>query len=372
MHSLYNWPVVRKIAPGILFLCVFTFTFHPSLINSSEKGQPLALETDVPLPETLTLCGEPIPLYDPWVWEMLDRELTIMVWNKAQVFMWIKRSGRYFPYVEEKLRQEGLPEDLKYLTVAESSLVPNIKSASGAMGIWQLMEPLAKEKGLRSDNRMDERRDLEQATQAALIFLNSLKKTFGTWTLAMAAYNCGADRLKREMKEQQQTDYYKLNLPEETERYIFRIAAVKLIMENPEGYGYRVPVEKMYKPISCDEVKVSVNTPIHLTEFSKDLGTYPKVIKDLNPQIIGYYLPTGTYVIRTPSGTGLKVAEVLKYLLAKAASQPGPTYGKTHTVKAGETLLRISRKTGVSIDQIKRLNNIRGSLIRPGQHLRLE
>jgi len=361
----------KRILAMVLYFG-FLLVVNPSITSGSESEKLITFETDVPIPKTLSLCGEPMPLDNPWVWEMLDRELTITIWNESQIFMWIKRSGRYFPFIEEKLRQEGLPEDLKYLAVAESALIPNIKSSRGAMGIWQFMMPKAKEIGLRCDERVDERRDLEQSTHAALAYLRNLKENFGTWALAMAAYNCGEDRLKKEMREQQQTDYYTLNLPEETERYIFRIAAVKLIIQNPESYGYRVPEEKMYKPISCDEVKVSLDTPIHLADFSKNLGTYPKEIKDLNPKIIGYYLPTGTYMLKIPSGTGSKVPKVLRNLSVKATSQPVETYQNIYIVKRGETLSEISKKTGISVSQIQKLNNIKGSLIKPGQRLKLE
>ena len=132
---------------------------------------------------------------------------------------------------------------------------------------------------------MDERRDFERATDAALKYLRRLHETFGTWTLALAAYNCGGARLKDEIKEQKVRDYFHLNLPSETERFVYRIAAIKLIMEDPGSYGYRVPDKKIYRPVPHDAVRVTVKVPIHLTDLGKSLGTDLKALKDLNPQM---------------------------------------------------------------------------------------
>ena len=147
------------------------------------------------------LSGEPMPLENRRVWEMLDREFTMAVSNRAQVFMWLKRAGRYFPYIEKKLAEAGMPEDLKYLAVAESALLTRIRSRKGAMGPWQFMAYTARRNGLRKDRMMDERLDFERATEAALKYPKRLKGIFGTWSLALAAYNCGDVRLKKEMKE---------------------------------------------------------------------------------------------------------------------------------------------------------------------------
>jgi LysM repeat protein len=344
----------------------------PSISLSQEKTQSRHVATDFLLPKTLSICDEPMPLSNQWVWEMLDREFTIAVCDEAQVLMWLKRAGRYFPYLEQKLAQEKMPQDIKYLSIAESSLISNIKSDKGAVGFWQFLSDTAKRNGLRSDKRMDERRDFEQSTEAALNYLKKLKEMFGTWTLAMAAYNCGENRIEKEIKDQQQKDYYSLKLPEETERYIYRIAAIKIIMENPETFGYSVPEEKIYKPVQCDTTSVDIKKPIHLTDFAKGIGTSLKVIRDLNPKIIDDYLPNGTYNLNTPLGTGAKVQEVLKSLSAKSSSLPDSSSSKRYIVQEGDTLTSISRDTGISVTQLQKINNIEGSIIRPGQVLYLE
>ncbi|HJX35247.1 MAG TPA: transglycosylase SLT domain-containing protein [Desulfatiglandales bacterium] len=357
---------------SLFFTLIIAILSCPSISLSQAKIQSKDIETDFLLPKTLTICGEPMPLSDPWVWEMLDREFTIAVCDEAQVFMWLKRAGRYFPYLEQKLAEEKMPQDIKYLSIAESSLISNIKSNKGAVGFWQFLSETARRNGLRSDKRIDERRDFVRSTESALNYLKKLKEMFGTWTLAMAAYNCGENRIEKETRKQQQTDYYSLKLPEETERYIYRIAAIKIIMENPETYGYMVPEEKIYKSVKCDTTSVDIKKAIHLTDLAKGLGTSFKVIRDLNPKIIDDYLPSGSYDLNTPIGTGAKVQEVLKTLSAKPSSVKYSSSSESYIVQEGDTLSTISRMTGIPVDRLKEINNIEGSLIKPGQALHLE
>ncbi len=351
------------------FLCP-VIIFNSNLCSARNQDVPVV--TDFLLPKAMTLCGEPVPLENRWVWEMLDRELTIAAWDRAQVLMWLKRAGRYFPVLEKKLSKAGMPPDLRYLPVAESSLLTHIRSPKGALGYWQFLAGTARRNGLRKDRHMDERRDFERATDAALKYLRRLHETFDTWTLALAAYNCGAARLKNEIKEQKVRDYFHLNLPSETERFVYRIAAIKLIMEDPGFYGYRVPDEKVYRPVPHDAVRVTVKVPIHLTDLGKSLGTDLKALKDLNPQILGYYLPAGRYILKTPPGTGQKVKPSLKKLARKAKSAPGGISGDYYVVRPGDTLTGISKKTGVSLSKLRRMNKLEGSLIMVGQKLRIK
>jgi len=157
----------------ILLICILAATtlIYPGLSFSQENNPSPPGESDFPIPKELSLCGEPLPLDDPWAWEMLDRELTIAVWDKAQVYMWLKRAGRYFPYLEETLNKEKMPQDIKYLAVTESNLLPRIRSDKGAVGFWQFMPDTAAAHGLRSDTRMDERCDFELSTATALKYL---------------------------------------------------------------------------------------------------------------------------------------------------------------------------------------------------------
>ncbi len=273
---------------------------------------------DVAVPESVSVCGEALPLRIPAVREMLDRELTISAWGQAQVFMWIKRAGRVFPLIEKKLAELGMPDDLKYLAVAESSLLAYIESNKGAVGTWQMIEETGVRNGLRKDELVDERNSPEIATRAALRYLQGLRQEFGCWTLALAAYNCGEARLRREMDIQKVSDYYRLNLPLETERFVFRIAAIKLIMQHPERYGYAIPKEHIYAPVTSDSIAVKLGNPVHITDVAQGIGTDFKIIKELNPEFTGYLLPNGSYTLKVPQGLGNKTLAVLQSLCLPA------------------------------------------------------
>jgi len=362
-----------------------------------------------------------MPLENGAVAEQLDRELTFLAWDHAQVFMWIKRAGRFFPMIEEKLREAGMPDDIKYLAVAESSLLNEIRSVAGAVGPWQFIASTGSNHGLRKDQFFDERLDFERSTEAAIKYLQNLKEMFGSWTLALAAYNCGEVRLKKDIEMQKVADYYRLDLAKETERFIYRIAAIKVILENPDQYGYIVDKDRVYKPIPSDSLSVSVQAPMHMTDLALAIGTDYRVIKELNPQIMGSHLPAGAYTIRVPQGLGPKTAEILsqrisvanqkvaeipekpkqgvailpeqKPMVEQVALSPAPqpelvqepkgetqqdtkpksaeSMNQYYVVRPGDTLSLISSRKKVSIDVLRKLNGIQGSRITVGQKLRL-
>lgn len=322
-----------------------------------------------------------MPLENPDVLEMLDREFTVMVWDHARVFMLLKRAARYFPPIEKALRDAGMPEDLKYLAVAESSLIPYARSTSGALGHWQFIPETGQRKGLRKDQSVDERMALERSTEAAILYLKQLKEMFGSWTLAMAAYNCGENRLEKEITEQRVADYFRLNLPTETERYIFRIAAIKVILENPRRYGYILPENQLYKPLKFDTVTVSISSSVHIADLAQAIGTDFKVIKELNPELLNYHLPTGQYSIKVPAGTGQNALAALAQLNngPPVAARPNNNHSApannsgqgSYVVQPGDTLTRISNVTGVPVERLKALNGIQDSHIEVGQKLRL-
>jgi peptidoglycan lytic transglycosylase D len=394
---------------------LMAFMIHPSTASSQ------VLFREVPLPKTLSLCGETMPLENRAVAEQLDRELTLLAWDHGQVFMWFKRAGRFFPMIEQKVREAGMPDDIKYLAVAESSLLNEIRSVAGAVGPWQFIARTGSNHGLRKDQFFDERLDFERSTDAAIKYLRSLREMFGSWTLALAAYNCGEERLKKDIDEQKLADYYRLNLARETERFIYRIAAVKVILENPGQYGYIVTQDRIYRPIPSDSLAVRIQTPVHMTDLALAIGTDYKVIKELNPQIMGSHLPAGSYTIRVPQGLGPKTAEILsqqirvtnqkveeipdksrqrvatlpeqKPMVEQAAPGVAPqpalarltkvepqqdarsktagTKDQYYVVRLGDTLSHISNKKKVPIDVLRKLNGIEGSHITVGQKLRL-
>jgi hypothetical protein len=302
---------------------------------------------------------------------MLDREFTIAVWDRAQVFMWLKRAGRYFPYIEEELAEAGMPGDIKYVAVAESALITDIKSRKRAVGLWQFMSRTARRYGLRKNRLIDERLDYERSTEAAIKYLKRLHSEFGNWTLALAAYNCGDAFLKSEIKKQKVKDFYRLDLPLETERYIFRIAAIKTIMENPKQYGFHLPAEHTYPPRWYDTVQVEISQRLKFTDLALALDTDFKALKELNPQFLRDYVPRGSYNIKVPPGFGPKVVVALQELGKGGAGQRKDISEKHYVVREGDTLGRIAGRTGVSLATLKRINAIEGSTIWAGQKLRL-
>jgi membrane-bound lytic murein transglycosylase D len=253
-------------------------------------------------PPYLTICNEPVPLSDRRVWERMDREFMLNVYDRAQVYLWLKRSKRYFPFVETRLKEKGMPDDLKYLLVAESALRSVALSNKGAAGFWQFIEKTGKRFSLQKKPWIDERLDLVKSTDAAINYLKLLYDQFGKWTLAMAAYNCGEERVKDEISQQGENDYYRLALPQETERYIFRILAAKILLTDPKRYGFDLPEKEGYLPIETDQVVLQLPRSIPLRDIAKACGSYFKEIKELNPEIQGYNLPAGTYQLKIPAG----------------------------------------------------------------------
>jgi hypothetical protein len=283
----------------------------------SELSNPVFF--DFELPQTLALCGEPVPLHDRRVWEMLDREFNITVWDHAQMFMYLKRAGRYFPYIESKLAEAGVPDDLKYLAVAESALITHSLSEKGARGPWQFMTLAARGNGLRRDGIIDERLSFDRSTEAAIGNLKRLYDKLGSWALAMAAYNGGETRLRRSIRDQKTTDYYRLNLPLETERYIFRIAAIKIVMEDPERFGYYLSSPGSYQPKRQDVVVLKTKHAVRLVELADAIGTDFKDLKERNPRFLRDYIPPGTHTLRLPPTFGIKLTN---HLAAQPSHNP--------------------------------------------------
>lgn len=363
-------PLLLGVIALLLALNLVVLALRSSTSTAEEPTNPAVL-SNFPLPGSLSLCHEPIPLENRKTLDMLDREFTIAVWDRAQVFMWLKRAGRYFPYIEEKLAEAGMPGDIKYVAVAESALITDIKSRKRAVGLWQFMSRTARRYGLRKNRLIDERLDFERSTEAAIKYLKKLHSEFGNWTLALAAYNCGDAFLKSEIKKQKVKDFYRLDLPLETERYIFRIAAIKTIMENPKQYGFHLSAEHIYPPRWYDTVQVEISQRLKLTDLALALDTDFKALKELNPQFLRDYVPRGSYNIKVPPGFGPKVVVALQKL-GKGGDGKREYISENHyVVREGDTLGRIARRTGVSLATLKRINGIEGSTIWAGQKLRL-
>ena len=363
-------PLLLGVIALLLAMNLVALALRSSTSTAEEPANP-AILSNFHLPDSISLCHEPIPLENRKTLDMLDREFTFAVWDRAQVFMWLKRAGRYFPYIEEKLAEAEMPDDLKYVAVAESSLIIEIKSRKRAVGLWQFMSRTAKRYGLRKNWLIDERLDFERSTEAAIKYLQRLHNEFSSWTLALAAYNCGDVFLKSEIKKQKVEDFYRLDLPLETERYIFRIAAIKTIMENPKQYGFHLPAEHVYPPRWYDTVEVKISHPLKFTDLALSLDTDFKALKELNPQFLRDYVPRGGYHIKVPPGFGPKVVVAVQKFGKGGAGEREDISGNHYVVREGDTLGHISRRTGVSLATLKRINSIEGSTIWAGQKLRL-
>jgi membrane-bound lytic murein transglycosylase D len=282
-------------------------------------------------PDNLTLCGEAVPIKEPVIREALDREFVLVVWSRAQTTMWLKRANRYFPELEQKLKARNLPLDLKYVALIESDLRQRARSHAGAMGPWQFMGPTAQRFRLQVTPGVDERLDFGQATDAALNYLKELRQQLGSWALAMAAYNCGEGRVQKELGLQRVNNYYHLALPEETERYVFRVLAAKIVMESPRTYGFDIPADGLYEPLECDEADAILTQEIMVRSLAAACGTYYKYFKEeLNPWIKGTSLPPGAYHFKIPKGSAAQFAEAQRFgrLEPKIETPPPPAKPK--------------------------------------------
>jgi hypothetical protein len=327
----------------------------PSLISTLKIDGPLEF------------CGEPVPLEVREIRERLDKEILLSLWYRPQVILWLKRSSRYMPIIEEMLKKNGLPDDLKFVAIAESALRPHARSKKGAVGFWQFIKYTGEKYGLVINARFDERRNIFDSTRAAIELFQDLHEQFGSWSLAAAAYNMGEEGLMAEILEQGNNDYYQLYLPLETQRYVFRILAVKMIFKDPEKYGFRLSEEDYYPPLNFDEVEVECTEETPIRIVAQAAKTHFKVIKDLNPEIRGHYLPKGNHKILIPGWVSEDFQVRYKNLLKRwSAGQRARTY----VVRAGDSLTSIADRFGVPLASLLIWNRINPkAVIHPGDRL---
>jgi len=306
----------------------------PSLVSSLRIAAPLEF------------CGERVPVEIQEVRERLEKELLLSLWDRPQVILWLKRSRRYLPQIEKMLAKGGMPDDLKYVAIAESALRPHAGSRKGAIGFWQFTEYTGRKYGLLIDERVDERRNIFASTQAVIRYFGVLHETFESWSLVAAAYNMGEGGLMAEVLEQGTNDYYQLYLPLETQRYVFRILSAKLIFSDPERYGFQLSEEDYYPPLQFDRVRVDCaqDTPIRIV--AQAAKTHFKAIKDLNPEIRGHFLPQGSREILIPEGASGDFHARYQDLLTRwLAGQKERIY----VVKKGDNLSSIADRFGVPV-----------------------
>ena len=275
-----------------------------TLIHSVAYSEPKA-KTEVGAryyPSKMDFAGEKTPLHLADVKERFDRELIVNANLHGSMIIITKRANREFPIIEPILKKYGVPDDFKYLAVAESALA-NATSSAGAKGFWQFMPATAKEYGMEVNDEVDERYHLIKSTEAACKYLANAKEKMGSWTLAAASYNGGLAGVNRQITSQGETNYYDLLLTEETYRYVFRILALKEIMQNPVMYGFTYTKEELYTGIPTKKVEVDSSIP-DLAAFAKEQGINYKILKIHNPWLRDKKLTNTSgkkYVIEIPT-----------------------------------------------------------------------
>ena len=303
------------------------------------------------IPETLRFCGEEVPLERPDVKERLEREFYYLLDRQGLCIVYIKRAERTNPIVEVILELKKMPEDLKYVPVAESGLAFRANSSANAVGYWQFIESTAKRYGMRVDRYVDERRDLTRSTLAAAAYLEDLYEKFGSWPTALAGYNWGETNVDRAVKEQGTNSYYDLYLPEETERYVFRILALKLIMEDPEAHSIHVPEGDRYQLPKVMEVDIRSKHPISIDILADCANVGARTIRVLNPWMRRNVLPAGEYLIAVPTEESDGYRERVAQRLAARRRI-------VHEVRRGENLSAIASRYEVTVESIERWNDI--------------
>lgn len=302
-----------------LIIIIFIGTCCWAVTKSKTENEPIRYNcentiTSPPVPSEITFAGEEVPIDVYWVYESLDRELIINSYQHSKTLRIFKLSSRIFPIIEKILKEEGVPDDFKYLCVAESGL-ENVTSPANAGGYWQFIPSTAKIYGLEISNDVDERCHLEKSTRAACKFLKKLKNQFGSWTMAAAAYNRGEGGLQNAVDDQKREQYWDLWLNAETSRYIFRILSFKLLFENPQTYGIKICPAQMYHPIETKKINIT-SSITSLPRFADEHHVTYREIRNLNPWIRNNKLtvsPGKSYQIEIPKKSKDNYRTLFKY-----------------------------------------------------------
>jgi hypothetical protein len=255
---------------------------NPTAIPAEADGSVPQVIKSIDINKTYSFAGETVPTDNFDAFERLDRELSVNTYWHSSTLLNIKNSNRYFHLIEQILAEEGIPDDFKYLAVAESNL-RNATSPAGAKGIWQFLKSTGQAYGLEINGQVDERYHVEKATRAACNYLKDYHKRFGSWTLAAAAYNAGGTRISRLLNDQKAQSYYALNINEETSRYVFRIIAIKEILSDPASFGFYVELDQLYKPLDNYTLVTVDKSVANWGDFAIEHGTTYRLLKVYNP-----------------------------------------------------------------------------------------
>ncbi|MCF8243365.1 MAG: lytic transglycosylase domain-containing protein [Melioribacteraceae bacterium] len=292
--------ISAAVIVGILNIAMFSTAEETKPIQ--DEHYPQAYKIISPeIPEELDFCGEKVPLNDFDVYERIEREFIANTYWHSSTILFFKRANRWFPVIEPILKKNGIPDDFKYVSLIESNL-SNAISPAGAVGFWQFLRSTGREYNLEIYEEIDERYNVELATEAACAYIIESYQKFGSWTLAAASYNMGVDGVQKQLERQKSNYYYNLLLNEETSRYVMRILAAKTILSNPKKYGFHLSEQDLYPPYQTYDLKVDYSIT-DLAEFAKGKGINYKILKIFNPWLRDNYLKNPTkkeYVFKLP------------------------------------------------------------------------
>ncbi len=304
-RSNYFFFLLEAVATVLLIITATAFILSSGLTTASEPSEedfPQGYKITSPeMPNYLEFAGEKIPTENFEVFERMDREfLSNTYWHSATVLA-IKRANRWFPVIEPILEKNNIPDDFKYLCVAESNM-DNVISPAGATGFWQFMKPAGEKYGLEINSLIDERYNVWKSTEAACKYLKDSYDMFGSWILSAASYNMGTDGVELQMERQKAKNYFSLVLNSETSRFVARIVAIKYILQNPEAYGFDIKDDEKYKPFEFYEIKLDSSVS-DFPDYAKRLGINYFILKMYNPWLQDNYLSNKAkqvYMIKLP------------------------------------------------------------------------
>jgi membrane-bound lytic murein transglycosylase D len=307
--NMKNFSVVGNFLLGSVFtlLLLSEFSFKENNDQNTESRKTSAVEKNqwnVPqLPKQISFANERVPLERWDVKEKFDKEFLLNYYHQGTILYLIKLANRNFPIISERLKANGVPDDFKYLCIAESNMQSWARSGSGAVGYWQFLKGTGSGYGLEVSSQVDQRQDLIKSTDAACKYLKTAHAKFGSWTAAAASYNCGMGGYNSRASFQRTKNYYDLQLPEETNKYIFRILSFKYLIENAKELGFNVDDEELYPELPVRTVTVTSSIP-DLAKFAIDNGTNYKILVTMNPWINGKSLTVSRgkkYLIQLPA-----------------------------------------------------------------------
>jgi membrane-bound lytic murein transglycosylase D len=301
---------IAVTAGSTILLVILFLTDNITNANSNpDEDFPQGYKIISPeIPTYLEFAGEKIPTENFEVYERIEREfLSNTYWHSATILA-IKRANRWFPVIEPILKKKNIPDDFKYLCVAESNL-ENVISPAGATGFWQFMKPAGEKYGLEINSQVDERYNVEMSTEAACKYLRDSYDMFASWIVSAASYNMGQDGVQLQRERQKTTNYFNLVLNSETSRFVARIVSLKYILQNPEKYGFDIKPEDKYKTLEYSEVMLD-SSVADFTDYAKNLGVNYFILKMYNPWLRDNYLSNKTkkaYTIKTPKEGSIKI-----------------------------------------------------------------